>query len=125
MTTPARYNYDLWLGNHKTFIWRFAVYTDDTETSTTSYPLSGTSVILTIFNGDTKLVEKSTTAGTVTVSGNQASATLTPADTRLIGNAVYEDGVKPTYEVEFRQAGIETTWLYGKLNLKGGDNEDA
>lgn len=125
MTTPARYNTDLWIGNHATFRWQFAVYTDDTETSTTSYPLTGVAVYFTIFNGDTKLVEKSTTAGTVTVTGNQASATLTPADTRIIGDAVYEDGVKPTYEVEFRQAGIETTWLYGKLNLKGGDNADA
>jgi hypothetical protein len=125
MTTPAKFAYDVWVGNHKTFHWRFATYLDDTETSTTAYPLTGVTVFFTVFNADTKLVEKSTTAGTVTVSGNQASATLTPADTRLIGNAVYEDGVKPTYEVEFRQAGIETTWLYGKLNLKGGDNEDA
>jgi hypothetical protein len=125
MTTPAKRDEVIWLGNHRNFRWQFAVYTDDTETSTTAYPLTGVTVFFTVFNADTKLVEKSTTAGTVTVSGNQASATLTPADTRLIGNAVYEDGVKPTYEVEFRQAGIETTWLYGKLNLKGGDNEDA
>lgn len=123
--TPAKYDQTLWVGNHKTFYWRFATYTDDTETSTTAYPLSGVTVFFTIYNADTKLVEKSTTAGTVTVTGNQASATLTPADTRTIAAATYDEGVKPTYEVEFRQAGIETTWLYGKLNLKGGDNEDA
>ena len=122
---PALFNTDLWVGNHRTFVWRFATYTDDTETSTTAYPLSGIAVFMTVFNGDIKLVEKSTTAGTVTVTGNQASATLTPADTRTIAAATYDEGVKPTYEVEFRQAGIETTWLYGKLNLKGGDNEDA
>jgi hypothetical protein len=125
MTTPAKRDEVVWIGNHRNFIWRFATYLDDTETSTTAYPLTGVSVFFTVFNADTKLVEKSTTAGTVTVSGNQASSTLTPADTRIIGDAVYEDGVKPTYEVEFRQAGIETTWLYGKLNLKGGDNADA
>lgn len=123
--TPAKYDQTVWIGNHKTFLWRFATYTDDTETSTTAYPLSGVTVFFTVYNADIKLVEKSTTAGTVTVTGNQASATLTPADTRTIAAATYDEGVKPTYEVEFRQAGIETTWLYGKLNLKGGDNEDA
>jgi hypothetical protein len=58
MTTPARYNTDLWIGNHATFRWQFAVYTDDTETSTTSYPLTGVSVYFTIFNADTKLRSK-------------------------------------------------------------------
>jgi hypothetical protein len=124
MSTPARYNRTLWVGNHNP--WAFAFYSNGTST-TTQYPLAGVRVNVTVFNGDEKLVEKSTAATpspTVTVTGERIDTIWTPDDTRVIAGATYEDGVKPRYEVEFWNGGTETTWVWGTITLQGGANID-
>lgn len=123
--TPANIPFDLWVGNHKTLIRRFKTTENGVELP---IDLSSAVVIFTVYNGDTKLIEKSTTLGTVLVQGadnNELSVTLTPANTRTIAAAVYDEGVKPTHEFEVRLGGTEETWVYGKIKLKGGDNVDA
>jgi hypothetical protein len=124
--TPANVPFDLWVGNHKTLIRGFKA--TDVDGVVSPIDLTSIPVFFTVYNGDTKLVEKSTQAGTITIQGTgnyQISVTLTPEDTRVIAAAVYEDGVFPTHEIEMRQSGIEETWVYGKIKLLGGDNNDA
>lgn len=90
--------------------------------------LSSAIVYFTVFNADTKLIELSTIAGTVVIGGTgdyQVSVLLTPAQTRTIAAATYDEGVSPIYELEVWIAGVQETWVYGKLKLLGGDNIDA
>lgn len=123
MAAPARKDFDLWVGNHLTLEFRLWSGTG----TTTPYPMDTYRVNVTVFNGDTKLVEKSTATSTVTVAGaldNEISCTLTPADTRLIAGSDYESGVKPRYEVEVWDGTTEKTWIWGNFSLKGGANID-
>ena len=122
MSTPARYNKTLWVGNHNP--WAFRFYSNGT--STTEYPLAGIRVNVSIFNGNVELVTKSTAVTpvpTVTVTGNRIDTVFTPDDTRAIAAAV-GDGVKPRYEVEFWNGSLETTWVEGSVTLRGGANID-
>ena len=124
--TPANIPFDLWVGNHKTIIRGFKA--TDNAGVTAPIDLTGYEVYFTVFNGDTKLIEKSTVAGTVTITGTgnyQVSVTLSPDDTRLIAAAAYDEGVSPTHEIEMRIGGTEETWVAGKIRLKGGANVDA
>jgi len=122
----ANIPFDLWVGNHVTIVRGFK--TTDTNGAQIPIDLSAAVVYFTVFNGDTKLIEKSTTAGSVTITGTgnyQVSVTLTPAETRTIAAAIYDEGVSPTHEIEIRIDGIQQTWVYGKIRLLGGQNVDT
>jgi hypothetical protein len=124
--TPANVPIDLWVGNHKTIVRGFK--TTDTNGDQIPIDLSAADVYFTVFNGDTKLIELSTVASTVTIQGTgneQVSVTLTPTQTRTIASATYDEGSFPKYEIEIRQSGVESTWVYGKIRLLGGQNVDA
>lgn len=122
----ANIPFDLWAGNHVTIVRGFTA--KDVAGVASPIDLLMFTIYFTVFNGDVKLIEKSTVAGSVTVQGTgnyQISVTLTPAETRAIAAAIYDEGVGPTHEIEFRSGGQEETWIYGKIKLKGGDNVDA
>jgi hypothetical protein len=80
-------------------------------------------VNLTVFNGDTQVVLKSTVDATLTATGNEVETVLTPDDTRLI-DAGSDGEVKPRYELEIWDGTVEKTWIWGNFTLKGGANLD-
>jgi hypothetical protein len=127
MATPARLDITVWVGNHKELKFRFS--SGWGMSTTTPYPLTGIRVNFTVFNGDTRILSKSTAdtpTPTIIVGGvddNEITLEITPEDTRVIAAEEYEVGVKPRYEVEFWD-GRETTWIYGNLKLVGGANDD-
>lgn len=128
MADPARYDHDIWVGNHKTLKFRFSTVV--APGTTTPYPLTGLRVNVTVFNGDEQLVLKSTDTTPIPdvviggVDSNEITCILTPDDTRIIAGSDYAAGVSPTYEVEVWDANTEKTWLWGKMKLKGGANID-
>jgi len=121
MSTPARNDLDIWIGNSNLLAFEFE--SSDTVT-TTPYPLAGLRVNFTVFNGTEQLIVKTTNDASITVTGNRIDLVLTPDDTRVIAAADYAAGVKPTYEIEFWDGTYETTWMWGNLKLKGGANID-
>jgi hypothetical protein len=127
MSTPPRYDQELWVGNHKTLKFRFSA--EDESGNRTPTPLAGIRVNVTVFNGSLPLVVKSTaTTPTPDVviggdDGNEATCVLTPDDTRIIAGSGYAEGESPTYEVEFWD-GVELTKLWGRFKLRGGANID-
>lgn len=134
MSTPARYNHDLWVGNHKRLEFRLSSRDPDTGT-TTPYPLTGIRVNVTVYdkapqNGGNRLVLKSTDTTPipdVVIGGandNEILAILTPEDTRDIAEGGYAAGDSPVYEVETFDGTTEKTWIWGTLKLKGGANID-
>ena len=123
--TPANIPIEIWVGNHETIIRRFKAKDEAGEVAPIN--LSDMDVYFTVFNGEDKLIEKSTVASNVTIDGpgnSQLTVTLDPEETRDIA-AVYNGGYKPTYEIEIRDGVSEATWVYGKITLRGGKNEDA
>ena len=98
MTKPARRDIDIWVGNSHPLA--FAFKSSDTVT-TTSYPLAGIRVNFTVFNGDEKLVLKTTEDSSISVTNDQIDLILTPDDTRIIAGSDYALGARPIYEIEF------------------------
>ena len=123
MSTPARNDLDIWIGNSNLLAFEFE---SSNTVTTTPYPLAGLRVNFTVFNGPDQLVLKTTDGATptITVTGNRIDLVLTPDDTRTIAGADYAAGVRPTYEIEFWDGTYETTWMWGNLKLKGGSNID-
>jgi len=113
--SPAEYHHVLWLGNHELLRWAF--YT----TGRVPYPITGKTIFYTVYYGNKKIIEKSTTAGTLTISGNELTGEFTPADGRLLA----EYGNLARYEIEFVEDGKQTTYLYGRIELRGGSNRDV
>jgi hypothetical protein len=122
---PAKIGFDMWVGNHTTIRRAFRTVADDGTKSPLS--LTGKDVIVTVYHGDDKLVEKSTLAGSVTVQGDddeEITCTFTPEETRTIADRDYVPGERPMHEIEIRSGSIESTWVYGPIKLRGGDNVD-
>lgn len=123
--TPANIPLTLWVGNHATIVRGFKSTVDGVDTP---IDMSSKAVYFTVFNGETAVLTKSTTAGSVTITGTyseQVSVTLTPAETRTLAALTVADGDSLMHEIEVRETGVESTWVYGKVKLKGGDNVDA
>jgi hypothetical protein len=123
---PAKVELPMWIGNTTTVRRAFRTVADDGTKSPLS--LVGKDVFVTVFHGDEKLVEKSTIAGSVTIQGDdneEISCTFTPDETRLIADRDYVPGERPQHEIEIRFGSLETTWVYGPVKLRGGDNVDA
>jgi len=123
--TPANVPQTLWIGNHTTIIRGFKTTNAGVVTAIS---LIGKVVFFTVYNGSAKLIEKSTTAGSVTIQGvdnERAAVTITPSETRTLAAVDLTDSGGLVYEFEIRTAGVQETWCFGKLKLRGGANVDA
>jgi len=126
---PANIPLTVWVGNHIPIIRGFKSTEDGVITPIS---LIGKDVFFTIFYGEgaarIKLIEKSTIAGTVSIVGDsdeRMSVILTPADTRIIDAVDYTDTLGPKHEIEIHSGGVQETWIYGKVKIKGGNNVDT
>jgi hypothetical protein len=116
MSTPGKKQITVWKGNTFKMKVRFKVDAD------TPFDLTGSEIVMTVVHSNGTLELSSNTSGitlTDPVNG-EVDFVMTAEETREMSH------IHPyvRYEIERRINGEQTTLLYGRVDLTGGNNVD-
>lgn len=115
---PSRSDIDVWRGNTLSVVFQL-----NRDAQGTPLPLSGSTFVFRVLDGETELLRKASPSDELSVptpSDGKVLLSLAPADTRALPL-----GMLARYELERRVSSEETTVAFGFLNVAGGVNDDA